>query len=482
MRTLLLSNYLHVEFLPSIVCSKWGVIHPSLADFQCVVLDMKLGTDIASATPSVNYQGYSFYKLSDDVIRLLQAGGVVLCLNYYTFINEGSLLYGTRILNAINEKKQTTYSYEHKHQGQEETSYDWLDLGFLKCTRLDQMNVRTGQQRKVISTLDVVKNYFLYVKEYHKIIHDIRREPGAQHGRISSHFRADPAYNNTGARDDEVEVLAVAEVTDDPIAVAIKYRGFPGTLVFLPTYELPQADDPGREEATRSIAQKLRSLGEYYYELSRRELGVKLELPPWLLEYRAKPAKDADKELEDIEEKKAVLRAKRDRYDRMLSLINGYGEPLQKAVGELFGKEWLDFDVEGTERGHPIDLFVKNPKTGQVLAVQATGVVGKFTQKDKHFGALMGYLPDTEEKNASGRVERIVLVVNTYRDTPLVDRTDEEDISVQVRSLVKRNGICLIKSCDLYGFWNLWVDSPEKLSADDIFKQLFECEGIWQRK
>ena len=481
MRTLLLSNYLNVEFLPNTVCSKWGMQHPSLADFQCVVLDMKLNTDITSDIPSIKYQGYSFYKLSDDIIRLLRAGGVVICLNYYTFINQASLLYGSKVLNTIYEKRQTIYSYEHKYQGQEETSYDWLDLGFLQCTQIDQMSIMPGQHFKVISTLDVVKNYFLYVKEYHKIIQGIRREPNAQHGRILSNFRLDPTYHNASTTDDEVDVLAISEVTDDPIAVAIKYRGFPGTLVFLPTYDLPQVGDHVPEEVIRFISSRLDSLGNYYYEESRRELGVKLESPPWLLEYRAKAAKDADKELEDLEKAKAASLARRDRYDRMLTLINGYGEPLQKAVGELFGKEWFGFDVEETERGYPIDLFVKNPRTGQALAMQVTGVVGKFNQSDKHFGALMGYLPENEGKNVGGRVERVVLIVNTHRDTPLASRT-VDDISVQVQNLAKRNGICLIRSCDLYNLWNVWVNSPEKFPADDIFKQLFECEGIWQRK
>jgi hypothetical protein len=478
-RTLILSNYLSVESLPGIVCSKWEVDHPSLADFQCVVLDMKLDVDIASATPSVQYQGYSFYKLSDDVIRLLQAGGVVLCLNYYTFINSSTLLFGSKVLNAIHQEKLTSFSYEHKYQGQAETCYDWLELGFLQRTRLDQMNIRPGQHFKRLSTLDVVKKYFLYVKDYHKIIQGIRREPGARSGGVAWNFRNDPAYGTTTSTEDEVEVLAVTEVTDDPIAVAIKYRRFLGTLVFLPTYHLPEVADLGREETIRSICSRLASLGEHYYEESRRELGVKLESPPWLLECRTKSAKDADKELEGLEKKKNVLIARRDRYDRMLALINGYGTPLERTLSELFGKEWFGFDVEETEPGYPIDLFVKNSGTGQTLAIQATGVVGKFIQRDKHFGALMKYLPESEEKNSSGRVERIVLVVNTYRDTPLADRTDDGDISGPVQSLIRKNGICLIRSCDLY---NLWTKFPEKLSADEIFKQLFECEGIWQQK
>jgi hypothetical protein len=443
---------------------------------------MKLNTDTTSATPSVNYQGYSFYRLFDDVIRLLRAGGTLVCLNYYTFINGASLFSGTKVLNQIYNKRQANFSYEHKFIGQEETSYDWLDLGFLQCTQLDRMNIMPGQQIKRISNLDAVKRYFSYVRDYHKIIQGIQRESGAGLGRISWNFRTNPTYDHANNTNDKVEVLAVTEVTDEPIAVAIKYMGFPGTLVFLPTYDLPDAEGLGRDEAIGAISNRLVNIGEYYYEVSRQDFGVRLESPPWLLEYRATPAKDADKELETLEKKKTTLVAERDKYDRTLILINGYGEPFEQTVAEIFGKEWFGFDIEKTEKGHAIDLFVRNPMTDQVLAVQATGVVGKFTQRDKHFGALLGYLPEHEEKIVSGQNERIVLVVNTYRDTPLADRIDSEDVSVQVQNLVKKNGICLIRSCDLYTLWKRWTESPEKLPADDIFRQLFECEGIWKRE
>jgi len=482
MKTLLLSNYLKIKHDSSIICSSWGVNHPSLADFQCVVLDMKLDTNIGSDRPSVNYEGYSFYRLFDDVIRLLRAGGTLICLNYYTFINEAASFAGTQVLNQIHQKRQSNYSYEHKFTGQQETSYDWLDLGFLQRTQLDRMNIMPGQQIKRISNLDVVKSYFSYVREYHKIIQGIQRESGAGLSRISWNFRSSPTYDHASNTEDQVEVLAVTEVTDDPIAVAIKYMHFPGTLVFLPTYDLPDADGLGRDETMSVISNRLVRIGKYYCEASQKDFGMLLESPPWLLEYRATRAKEAEKELETLEKKKTTLVAERDKYDRTLILINGYGEPFEQTVAEIFGKEWFGFDVEKTEKGHAIDLFVRNTMTDQVLAVQATGVVGKFAQRDKHFGALLGYLPEHEEKIVSGQNERIVLVVNTYRDTPLANRTDSEDISVQVQNLVKKNGICLIKSCDLYALWKRWAESPGELSTDEIFRQLFECEGIWKRE
>lgn len=495
MNTLIVSNYLTkklLEDLPNIVCSKWGEHHQSLADFACVVLDLKLDIIVEvhqESVPSVDLKGYSFYGLSNDVIRLLQAGGVVICINYYTFINLASLLYGSKILNAIFEKRQTQYMYEHKFIGQEETSYDWLDLSFLWNTKLDRMDARPGQYFNVTSKTEVVNKYFTYVTEYHKVIEGIRRESGALQGKLRSNFRTDTMYTHEGVTDDDVDVLGVSEVTEEPIAVSIKYRGFPGTLVFLPTYDIPKSNVPppnnfedlqAYKERACEIAVALYNLGEYYYEINRRELGVKLESPPWLLKYRTKQAIEADKELESLEARKAELIPKRDRYDRMLSLINGTGDPLEETTIELFGEQWLGFHVERTKKGHQIDFFVKN--AGQTLAVQVTGVTGKFTQSDKHFGALMNYMPENEEKNTNGYVERIVLVVNTYRDKPLESRTDEDDVSPPVLRLVERNGICLIRSIDLYNMWKIWVESPKKLPADDIFKQLFNCQGMWHKK
>jgi hypothetical protein len=479
MKTLILSNYLQAEYLSGIVCSQWGVQHPSLADFQSVVLDMKLDTNVTTDTPKVNYSGYSFYRLYDDIIRLLQAGGVVICLNYYTFVNEASLLYGTPVLDAIRKQKLNNYNYEYKWQGGEETSYDWLDMGFLLSTRLDRLNIRAGAQIKVVSSVKAVKDYFVYVSEYHKVIEGIVRERNAKSGKIRSIYREKPDYSQAAYTDDEVEVFAVAEVTDEPIAAAIKYRGFTGMLVFLPTYKLPDESNSGREEAIRMVSARLRNMGEYYYEENRRELGVKLESPPWLLDYRVKPAEESDKNLEKLEKEKTELIAERDKYDRMLTLINGYGTPLEETVGELFGKEWFGFEVEETEKGHPIDLFIKNTKTGQTLAVQVTGVSGNFTQKDKHFGALMGYLPEHEEKNTDNINERIVIVINTYREFPLVDRTDPNDISTHVEKLAKKNGICIIRTCELFQLWSSFVENPGEFNKDGVFSRLFECEGVF---
>lgn len=407
MKTLVLSNYLSGDFPPGLVCVKWEQSHPAVADFQCAVLDMKLDRNVAPAPPRISYAGYPFYGLSDDVIRLLRAGGVVVCLNYYTFLNTGSKFddRSSRVHMAIFSKRREDFSYEYKWTGLEETSYDWLDLGLLQRTEVDRLSAMPGQQLKVISTVQVVSDYFSHVREYHKVINGISRGTGSQRGYLEWRFRGDPAYTICPPTMDEVEVLAVTEVTDDPIAVAMKYRGFPGTLVFLPTYDLPKVGEPGVEEISRSISQKLSFLGEYYYEVNRRELGVKLEPAPWLLEHRTRQAIAADKELEDLEKRKTAAQAKRDKYDRMLALINGYGKPLEKAVGGLFGKEWLGFDVEETEPGYPIDLFVRHPETGQALALQMTGVVGKLTQRDKHFGALMGYRLNTRRKTLAAELK-----------------------------------------------------------------------------
>ncbi len=74
----------------------------------------------------------------------------------------------------------------------------------------------------------------------------------------------------------------------------------------------------------------------------------------------------------------------------------------------------------------------------------------------------------------------MVLVINTYRDTPLENRTDSDDISVKVRQLAERNKICIIRSCDLYNLWESWLEHKEP-SSEEIFEQLFNCVGVWQK-
>jgi hypothetical protein len=347
LKTLLISNYLQSKYLASVTFSQWTGSHPSLADFQCVVLDMKLNTIsslVISDIPTVHYKGFPFYVLFDDIIRLLRSGGVVICLNYYTFANESSKFTDghSKTHKAIYEKRIRNYSYEYKYQGAYETSYDWLDLDLLKCTEVDRLNAMPGSQFKVISDLDVVKDYFLHVKEYHKTIHGIQDSPTVGVYRVRWVFRDDPAYEHATYTSDEVEILAVTEVTNEPIAITIKYRGFPGRLIFLPTYELSSIVDSVQEETSHSIAWRLHRLGEYYFRQSQIDQGIRLPQPSWLLAYRAKPAEEADKEIQEIDKAKDLLIAKRDKHDRMLNLINGYGKPLENTIMELFGKSGLD--------------------------------------------------------------------------------------------------------------------------------------------
>ena len=88
MKTLLLSNYLAIEHFTDLIVCKWGEDHPSLADFHCAILDMKL--DNNPNVREVSLPGYPFYSLFDDAIRLLRAGGVIIALNYFTYVNKGS--------------------------------------------------------------------------------------------------------------------------------------------------------------------------------------------------------------------------------------------------------------------------------------------------------------------------------------------------------------------------------------------------------
>ena len=257
--------------------------------------------------------------------------------------------------------------------------------------------------------------------------------------------------------------------------------GWGGSLVLLPTHDVFTSGKLSDLTKVTDVCNALSDLGRHYYEINRQRLGIRAEDPTWLLEFRVEAAARADQELELLENTKTELLARRDKYDRMLALINGFGQYLEDAVGELFGKEWLGFSVDKTEKGHPIDLFITDPQTTFRLAVQVTGLVGKFTQDDKHFGALFSYLPLHVGRNLDKRSEKIVIVANTYRDIPLMERTDKEDISPAVCWLLENNDICLIRSVDLYHLWKKLADSQDALPSADFFRSLFECKGVWSQ-
>lgn len=160
----------------------------------------------------------------------------------------------------------------------------------------------------------------------------------------------------------------------------------------------------------------------------------------------------------------------------MLALLDGTGATLVDAVAVLFHKPEEGIEVELTEKGASFDLYVRDGE-GRMLVIEVTGIKHAFKKDDPHLADCLEYIPELNERNEAGRIERIVLAVNTERDTELENRNRATDITKPVRRTVEDNRICVVRTCDLY---QLWLRTLDGLAAQEVFDMLFECDGIFE--
>lgn len=203
-------------------------------------------------------------------------------------------------------------------------------------------------------------------------------------------------------------------------------------------------------------------------------MGEKVEHEDWVYENRPREATEIIEEMGKIKEKENELECRLNNLDDMLSLLDGTGDELVKAVIKLLSKTEEGLKVVETRKGDPIDLFVYDNK-GRSLAIEVTGIIGYLKKSDPHWADFLGYLPEHNEKNEEGRIERIVLVVNTQCNKKVKERERNGDITQPVKQTVLDNHICVVRSVDLY---NMWLEVLKGKKVTEIFDTLFENEGI----
>ena len=86
-------------------------------------------------------------------------------------------------------------------------------------------------------------------------------------------------------------------------------------------------------------------------------------------------------------------------------------------------------------------------------------------------------MPEHNSINDHNRVERIVLVVNTFRELPPAERNRNGDMAPPVKKTATDNGICVVRSGDLY---LMWLKTLEGMSKQEVFDTLFATEGIYE--
>jgi len=474
LRTLILSHYLakHSDFaVTDVDVHEWTSASPSPADYQATVLDMKM-VDAGHH----DHGNYPFYGTKEHVERALKSGAVVICLDHLTYINPHSTFEGRREDLQATQHLKSTFTYPLKHQGMEETSYDWLDQGLLGASRLDTMDTRPSGQLQPTTQAQEVRSYFWLVKRFYKVIHGVELDRTRRRGTLRYQRQDRPSVAGATEVTATVSVLAMNSVTGEPVAAEIRHPDAPGSLVFLPRFEEPSGEDV--QSARQSIVWALRRLAEWFYERNRQEAGVKQEAPEWAKDHRPGKAKELDARVERLDTERKELAGEREKYDEMLILLYGTGDPLRLGVEKLFGSGWLGFGVDVKGKEESIDQFIRDAKTGRSLAMEVTGVTGKFYKDNDHLADVLDYLPTHIENNADERVERIVLAVNTHREAPVSDRNDQDDFTKPVKKIAANNQFCLIRTCDLYRLWLDYLDGTR--TPEEIFDSIFCCAGLYK--
>lgn len=474
MRTLIVSERIGSGEHGSVDTSPWET-RPSIAAYEASVIDLCLSSRPRPPFCEETLDGWlPFYSIRGEVERLFGAGGVVILLTSVTYINNRCQYNPSDPAQGRLMAEKTQFHYDDKYRGGFETCYDFLDQRFLYETKLDHMNARAGRACTVVSSSAACRRYLSLVDSFYKTVCGIWKFDG---GRTSLDIVVGPDKEGSSLVIESypARVLAENTVTREPIAAHIKYRKYPGSLVILPAYDSNRLHD---KEGRLSILESLHDLAQETYEANLRETGASVARQTWTLQYRTAQAIDAEANVEALQQELNKTQAERDKYDKMLVLLDGYSHQLSEAVEDVFGEQWLGYSVEKTQKGALLDMFVRDKSDGRVLAVEVTGVKSLLRQEDPHLTKFFTYQVDNLEHNQDGLMERMVLVVNTFREDDLKDRTD--DISVHVRTAAERNGLCILRSSDLYRLWRDFVGN--KRAPRDIFGEIFNTVGVFEYK
>lgn len=474
MNTLIISDRLmKTRDNPDVELYSWTHDRPSAANYQNVILDLYFGPPDSDGYVKLNNSNHNFYEIGNEILKSLNSGGIVVALLGPIAINEREIGDNVDERNTLNLKLEGA-TYATKYKGHFETSYDWLDQGFLEDTKIDALHKKRSSNIRVLANWKEAEQYFNNVNQYWTSIDgpSIYRTPteAILTYRIEESQRWDTIQ--TGCQN-EAWILAISEHSKEPIAIATNYLYNPGLLVLVPPFQISGFGSSSNFARSPKIERLLVEFADSIAE-QIRSFEV-IDIPEWAKTHRSTKAVEISRKIENITSELNSLNKELAKYDDMLYLLCTKGDLLQRQVQKLFTDPEHGISAEPTRPGDSLDLFVKD-NSGRILAIEITGTKGKLTKSDHHWADFLHYLPEHNEKNQNGRIERIVLIVNTQTELPLEKRTKKDDITNPVLEISRDNHICVIRSCDLY---RLWLLTQNGVPLQKIFDLLFEHEGIY---
>lgn len=255
-----------------------------------------------------------------------------------------------------------------------------------------------------------------------------------------------------------------------PLVIGSYLKVENGHVVFLPVLK------------TRSDRFKAMPIEETYIE-SLMSLTAELkktpgdfELPGWSASYVLSEELEQRKQLLLLEEELNALKLRVNQKQSLIAelernkiLFTGTGRVLELQVKKIF--EDLGFDVTEGEPGRD-DLILKY---GDKVAVVEIKGVARKSAAESHARQLEQWVSAYDAAHEDVKAKGI-LVVNTFKETPLRDRT-EVSFPTQMRPYSEAREHCLMTGLQLLGFYLDCKDNEDK--KNEMIDCMFATKGVF---
>jgi CRISPR/Cas system-associated exonuclease Cas4 (RecB family) len=205
-----------------------------------------------------------------------------------------------------------------------------------------------------------------------------------------------------------------------------------------------------------------------------REFNSYMPLPDWASNYYLPHEEAIDKDIKRIENQIKSLNAQLEEKNSAVNqlvikkkLFTATGSELEKEVEGLFRE--IGFEILAVEDNRD-DLIVRYNE--QVAVVEIKGVANSAAEK--HAAQLEKWTASYIEKN--GVIPKGILLVNTYKEQPLINRADKSFPDQMLKYSTQREH-CLITTLQLLGLYFEIQNFPDK--KDELINSLFETVGTY---
>jgi hypothetical protein len=258
--------------------------------------------------------------------------------------------------------------------------------------------------------------------------------------------------------------IFVISNTDKPVGIHMQIEN--GHLLFLPDFYTTQKT---YSKISKAIIESI----IYLVDELKKETGD-FSLPSWAQSYDL-PLEDKQKEdlrlleenlnnlLLDIKSKKEQII----RLEEYKLLFTGTGRALETQVRRVFLEMGLDVSEGSPGRD---DLIIQYKD--KVAVIEIKGVTKSAAEK--HAAQLEKWVSEYYTKH--NIKPKGILIVNSFKDLPLLDRNEAAFPDQMTKYSVNREH-CLITGIQLLG---LYLDSkrhPEKLES--LIEEIFSCDGVF---